>query len=323
MFRNILVPLDAYPFAEKAIPLAVDVAKACGAQLHFIHVMDFLSVPPYARDVPAREWWSGKGQGLAQEYVEVLAERVRRESNLEVHTSVRSNSVVSALLNELRDQEIDLIVMGTHARSTVSRMWQGSVADPMMRSCLCPVLLKRFDDDEALPEGHAPLRHVMIPLDGSELAEIAIEPAAHLAKALGARMTLVHVLNIAGAIAPIFPVAYDLVPVPEFIPPEEWQSYSERYLEEKAEPLRKQGIGVTVKVLLKEAKTSSDLINYAEANDVDLIAMATHGRTGIRRMLLGSTTDSVLKHTTLPLLVIPPHPHHVDQSELAADHAAG
>ena len=307
MFRNILVPLDAYPASEKAIPLAIDVATASGAHLHLMHVMDFLTMPPYARSISPQAWWSGKGGNLARDYVERIADHIRSTSDLEVSVAVRSSAVVPALLAELRDRHIDLIVMGTHARSVVGRMWLGSVAEPMMRASLCPILLKRVPEHLPIRESTR-VRKILVPLDGSPTAEAALDSAAHLATAMQAKVTLLHVLSMAPMVTPVFHFGYDAPTMPQYMPINEWRSTAEQYLSNQRDKLVMQtGLEVETDVVLKGALAAEDVISYATRHAVDVIAMATHGRSGIKRLVLGSTTEHVLRHSLLPLLVVPPH----------------
>ena len=305
MFRNILVPLDAFPVAERALPLAIDIARACRARLHLVHVMDYLTMPPYARTMAPRDWWSGKGGTLARGYVEGLAEQARNSGIREVMTSVRSSAVVPALMRELRDQNIDLVVMGTHGRNAIGRLWLGSVADPLMRDAVCPIIIKRFPAVSA-GESNTQLRHILVPLDGSQLAESAISPAVDLAVAVGARITFLHVVRNTPANAPVFVFGADASALPDHVLADPEERQPQRYLQQIIDREQARVANLAAAVVLQAAGIATDISTYASDNDVDLIAIATLGRSGVKRMIFGSATEYLIGHVDMPLLVVPP-----------------
>jgi nucleotide-binding universal stress UspA family protein len=208
-------------------------------------------------------------------------------------------NVAEALSHHIDTESVDLVVMTTHGRGGLSRAWLGSVADRLIRTTHVPVLLWRPHAAAIAVPGAAALpSHILIPLDGSALAESIIEPALALGALSKARYTLVQVvqppLNASAACSSH--AMCDAMCV---------KRGSIAYLERCAMRLRARGLEVDVRVVMQDnaaAGISEEAINAG----CDLIAMATHGRTGWSRLALGSVADKVLRSAPVPMLVLRP-----------------
>ena len=194
----------------------------------------------------------------------------------------------------------DLVVMTTHGRGPVSRALLGSVADELVRRCPVPVLLVR--SDETLPDLHQEpsVTRVLIPLDRSPTSEQILGPAMQLGSVLGASYTFLHV-----------------VPTGERLTTKagadqwaglnrSWQEHeaaeSLAYLERFAQCFRAPPVEVRTRVVISP-HVASAVVEEARAESCDLIALATHGRGGFKRLLLGSVADKVLRCAPCPVLV--------------------
>ncbi len=200
-----------------------------------------------------------------------------------------------------RENAISLIVMSTHGRRGLSRAWLGSVAAGVIREAVAPVLLVRPRKGGARPGATLRIRHILVPVDGSPLSESIVAPAAALGKAAGAKVTLIHVIE------PVFRLGEAvLVPAVEYDrnAHDRQQDEAKAYLDRLAARLRGEDLEVGVAVVTGEAVHT--LLDTARALDADLIALATHGRSGWQRIAFGSVADKIVRTSTLPALVMRP-----------------
>jgi nucleotide-binding universal stress UspA family protein len=191
--------------------------------------------------------------------------------------------------------QADLIVMASHGRTDFQRTLLGSVADEVIRESHVPVLIIR-DDLPSLPR--LPER-VLVPLDGSELSEAVLPYIMPLAQQLGWSLVLLWQVDyppqsipVQGAVIPLDFVA------------ERGDAEMVAYLNRVANDLQAKGISAEPRVWFG-AKAQS-IVEFASQEQMDLIAMSTHGRRGIGRWLRGSTTDYILAHATIPVLTLRP-----------------
>lgn len=301
MFTRILLPVDGSTFSEHALPYALHAARTAGAGVILTLVHDRQT--PIATDLVMRdaidEWEEKQAQHEAA-YLDALAERLNQEHGIAVRPLLLSGEVVPALEREVRVHEIDLVVMTTHGRAGLARAWLGSVADALIRRLEVPVLLVRPGEDE--PQARLPedgYRHVLIALDGSEQAERAIEPALALAAAPATRFTLLRMAAPPAAVtSPYLPHAARIT----HDETEQRTAESQQYLDGMVARLKERGRDVLA-VTTVDYHAAHAILRYADDNDIDLIAMSTHGRSPISRLVLGSTTDKVVRASAVPVLV--------------------
>ncbi len=296
MYKQIMVPLDGSKFAETAVPLALTLSRKTGAPIHLVTVIE--PVPAFAY-----EDWSTAAEEWTREYLAKLTEDVASRAGGEVTSAVLSGHVVDTLLQESREKSADLIVMASHGRGAVSRVWLGSVADRFVRQADRPVLLVKPDEDDHPGLGvAAAFDSLLVPLDGSELSESALAHATEFGELFGSAYHLTRV------------VAYPVDLASPYLPHtaqmnqavlEEAKERAAEYLEAHAERMRKRGVRVTTSISV-DAQAGHGILLEADAVECDGIAMATHGRKGLTRALLGSTADKVLRGTDLPLLLYRP-----------------
>jgi nucleotide-binding universal stress UspA family protein len=294
MFRKILVPLDGSSFGEYALPLALAIARRAAAPLELVHV--YTPVGPNAFRTPG----SSLPEERAQAYLEQLATSLSERWEVTIGVTVLAGPAANTLHDHAIDTGADLVVMTTHGRGMLARAWLGGVADTLVRRLPMPVLLAR-PHEEALDllEGVHELafEHVLVPLDGSPLAEEALAPATALGELMGAEFTLVQ------AIEPVMltyaPAAQASGVDERFL--EQWRAEAAAYLEGVAGPMRDRGLIVRTRVIYGPPAVA--IIDYAREHAADLIAMCTHGRGGIARMLLGSVADKVVRGAGAPVLI--------------------
>jgi nucleotide-binding universal stress UspA family protein len=239
------------------------------------------------------------------DYMARLAERVRVAGpNLSVtaRTVDSDDPLAEALGRAAEDAGADLVVMTTHGRGPFARFWLGSVSDEFLRHTPVPTLALRPRDDKgpASLTARPTLRHLIIALDGSDLAERVIEPAARLAAQFGADCTLVLVLGSASDSA-VVPRIRRSEPADATTPADR----AEQYLDRLAQSIAAKG-GTARTRLVREGAPGEVLLGIAGNDPAAGIALATHGRSGITRLLMGSVTDDVVRHAPGPVLVFHP-----------------
>jgi nucleotide-binding universal stress UspA family protein len=221
--------------------------------------------------------------------------------------SVKEGDPAVAIVDMAHDHHADLIVMVTHAREGMGRLVHGSVADRVLQGTPVPVLLLKHGEEPTgifIKEAHP---HLLVPLDGSELAESVLVRATSLANQLGAAVTLLRSLDLPVLTAGARGRTAAVNGMVEAIIPTERQTATQ-YLEKVQQRLQAQGIPTAEAIT--EGGAAQDIAEQArmlkEAGQAVIIVMATHGRTGVGRWLYGSVAGAVLHLADVPLLVIRP-----------------
>ncbi len=290
MFRNVLVPLDGSAAAEHALPWAVAAAAPSGT-VHLVHihlppvpvVVEGVVMSDPSLDESAREQ---EGESIVR-----LAERVRAAAPrlaVVARTIDTDDGLADALAKAAADAAADLVAMTTHGRGPFARFWLGSVADEFLRHSPAPVLVLRPRDPDAPPDLAAKpaLRQLIIPLDGSDLAGRILEPAARLGGVFGAEYTLLTVLDPADD-----PVVA--------------ARRAEAYLEPVARSIAERAGAVRTRVVRKESPAEA-VLALAGGDPATGVALATHGRSGVGRLLHGSVADELVRKAPGPVLVLHP-----------------
>ena len=254
-------------------------------------------------------------------YIERAAETIKRqvkdvqnelgippkERRVKVRAELADGHYAEEILRFAEENKVDLILMASHGRSGIRRWRMGSVADKVLRASKMPVLFIRAGVENAVPYDKWPTRTILVPLDGSETAESALPHAEALAKQRAPEPVTVNFIRVCDT--PIAPSYYspELSGVPlnwgEFMEQEMTfckQSATE-YLAKIAKQFEDNGIKTQSAVLV--GKAADEIIDYATKNPFSIIVMATHGRSGLSRLVFGSVTESVLQAVSNPILL--------------------
>lgn len=315
MYRSILVSLDGSTFAEAALPWALAMGRTGGADLHLASVHE--PIPSFSY-----EEWESAAWDWSEEYLKKVQTRLEAQASGGVDAWVGAGRVVDSLLQRAKDVNADLVVMATHGRGAFTRAWLGSVTDGLLRHTHLPVLIVRPPEgvkaglvevggaagaggavgaggEAGTPLQLPTLSTIVVPLDGSDLSESELAEAQTLAKEFGARVHLVRI------------VAYPVEIASPYLPHtvqmnarlvDEAKDAASDYMEQRAKALRERGIEVETHVRI-DAQPGHAIAEVVDEVGADLVIMATHGRGGIQRALLGSTTDKVIRSVTVPVLV--------------------
>lgn len=301
MFERILVPLDGSPRAELILPQLARLLRREDSEVLLLR----------AFHVPQGDAWMDlPRQNLAlereaaQKYVHDLAKRMAGQG-AKVHGRVVEGLPASSIL-ECADQEgATLIAMSTHGRSGLSRWVMGSVAEKVVRASRVPMLLVRSfrptpkGDLEPVPAAETPFRKILVPTDGSPTAMAAVTPAEKFAQLYGSEVVVLHVripYVPPGAVLPGMEAGAPIVEPPP-PPPEKDEATAAM-----AKRFEHAGLKVTRVSVLGDPAT--EIVDHGFASGVDLIALATHGRSGLSRWMLGSVAERVLRHASVPLLIV-------------------
>lgn len=212
--------------------------------------------------------------------------------------------IADTLATKASDTGSKYVIMTTHGRGPFTRFWLGSVADEFMRQSSIPTLMLRPNENEKVDFSvHPKLKHVLLPVDGSELAEKALPASTQLGRLFGADFTLLLVLEGGAHPAPL--PGMDAVGLPDDWVPNPTTEKATHYLDKLARKLRDQSLTVHSKVIQHESAANC-IIEYTKGHPDSLVALATHGHTGLVRMFLGSIADKVIRGSTGPVLIVRP-----------------
>jgi nucleotide-binding universal stress UspA family protein len=298
MYRRLLVPLDGSRLAEAVLPAVERLGQLCQATVMLLHVLE--------RGAPAAVHGERHLQALdeAEAYLGGVADRLRAQGiTVETHAhEVPEGDVPRSIAAHAAEAGADLIVLCTHGSGGVRQLLFGSVAQQVLKHGTVPVLLVR--GAEETPGPFQPAR-VLVPLNGTAVAEMAAEPARRLAGLLGARLHLVMVVATPDtqrgerqALAQALPTATRAA-----LELEELDAAD--YLEGMAARLRREGAAVSTEV--RRGDTSSALAEEAAEPDVGLVVLATRGLAGVQAIWAGSVTARLLARTRAPILLLRAH----------------
>ncbi len=310
MYRRMLVPLDGSQLAEETFPYARELAGRMDLDLDLLHVCG-----PLEANLTA----------MAQVYVDEMAESVREQiqriqtatggpeafRRVQVRSKVVMGYPAEEILTYAGANQIDIILLATHGASGVRRWALGSVAYQVLHAAQIPVWLVRSGIPEEVVFDKWPRRTILVPLDGSKLAESALPHAEALARQRGAQAVDILLLSV---YAPsidrstyYFPTDYPTtVPVKyaDYVQQEIAQAKErcEQYLTGIAGRIEAKGIRVRTTCVMGEP--AEEIVKYAHTNPFHLIVMASHGRSGIRHLTFGSIAERVLLECHTPLFLV-------------------
>jgi nucleotide-binding universal stress UspA family protein len=290
--------LDGSKTAEQVLPYARALANRLDAPVELVGVIDIAEFALHISAEKARylEKMIEQGERSSMDYLKGIAATFPGAA---VDCSVEKGTAAETIIDKAARAKGTLIMMATHGRSGINRWVLGSVAEKVLRATNDPLLLVRATD-QAPPEAEARLTSVIVPLDGSELAESVLPAVTELAKKLDLEIILFRAFNIpysiyAGA------DGYYAINFDQLIA--EIKDEATGYLEKRTEEIRRKGVE-KVSFLAKEGLSADEIISLGRQTPDNLIAMCTHGRSGVKRWVLGSVTETVVRHCGDPVLVI-------------------
>ncbi len=310
VFNNVIVPLDGSELSAQALPAASIMAKATGASMTLLRSFE-----------PIPYWQADAGQGRFRGSMAVaehdrIAALLRAEKQLLEQRGVDSRIDVVAsegaahesIINLANQQPDALIAMSTHGRGGLSRMLMGSVTAKVVRAVCNPTLIVRCNEKDCPVVPHH-LENIIVPLDGSDFAESALPYAQELATEFGARLTLVRTTPDSEyfRVNTEWGAAHDISTMKQYDPENTATRLAETakaYLWRKADELSAQFQAFDVEAVHRLETPSETVIKLTHRLDNGLVVMASHGRRGIGRALLGSVADRIVRHSRMPTLLV-------------------
>ncbi|MCH7564555.1 MAG: universal stress protein [Gemmatimonadetes bacterium] len=292
MLSSFLVSLDESDFDEQILPYASALARSADIALHLAHV--HVPYPPTQVMTTQYGWegvdmWQYDEQDREKEwsYLDETAKRVSEELGKPVTPALLVGEVAAAVEEYVKTHGIGLVVVGAHRHRGLLGLGPEAVEDALVHHTDLPVLIVPAEAGFPTEDG---IQRILVPLDISERAQTILQPAVELAQATGAELILLHVMPTMSAVG--IPVGH--------LPGR--ADIAETYLEGIAEGLRERSIVVHRRVVEQTSPVKA-ILDVIREERVDLIALTTDGHTGLRRALLGSVSESVLKESHKPVLL--------------------
>ena len=298
MYRMIMVPTDGSGSDREAIRVALRVAERSHAKVRLVRVLSTgaffaAGASPDAATVTAELLEEERDRILSE--LNALAAECRKACDAEIEVVVEDGAVSDALQAYASRNKVDLIVISSHGRGGIARVSLGSVTDLLIRHTTIPVLVAKLRASYLSPAAIEPFRRIVVPLDGSSLAEQILPRVVALAKLDEAQFILLRVLA---------PRSFALTGTAnqKHSRWDEEIAAAQAYLSHTARMLREEGFLATTDVVIGE-DIAEAIVDYASTKRADLIAIATHGRGGVSRALRGSVADVVTRTSRTSMLV--------------------
>jgi nucleotide-binding universal stress UspA family protein len=300
MYGKILVPLDGSQTAEKVLPYARYLAGKFKIPVELLAVVDIAEVASHMASEKARFL-----DTLIEDTVRHCTSYLRGVgttfAGIDVTCSVEKGKAEDTIIEKAASDKTMLIAVATHGRSGLNRFLLGSIAEKVLRGTVNPLLLIRATE-EAKSTGEATLKSVIVPLDGSELAEGVLPTVVDMAKNLDLEVELFRAYhipyNVYAGDEGFYAGNYDelLASV---------RDEAKEYLDKKAGELKTLGVA-KVTCVTKEGFAGDEIITLGRKTADNLIAMSSHGRSGVKRWVLGSVAETVVRHGGDPVLITRP-----------------
>lgn len=298
MYKKVVIPLDGSQLSEAILPYARVLAKSLKIPVDLLRVIEREVIEVAVN--PKRNYFIDDAEAdlrsSCNDYLAGVAASFVETPGVNCVTSVGDPAEV---IVETASADPDaLLAMSTHGRSGVQRWYLGSVAEKVLHASTNPMLVAKGTAEQKSHDGEATIKRIIVPLDGSFLAELALPHATVLAKALHAELDMVSVYTshtnayYAEGLIPNFDENRDAM-----------REEAKNYLDVKAEQLSTQGVG-NASCIIETGDAGARIIELAQQTPNSLVTMCSHGRSGIGRWVLGGTTDRVVRYSGDPVLVI-------------------
>ena len=287
MWKKILVPLDGSDLAELALPYAGELATAFSAEVVLVYVSE-----------PADSQY----RRMHELYLEKVAGQMRKAVK-KVSPVVLYGKPAEEIISYVERNDIDLVIMSSHGRTGITAWATGSVASKVLPATQVPLLLIRAVKPKRKVQRERLLNRILLPLDGSEAGEAAVGYIGEMMSRLELEVILFGVVPAGQHIRSVGGLDFILYPEQHL---ESVKAEAGEYLDKVYRRLkrRKGTVKVELKVGDKAGDIAREIINYAEKKRVNLIAISSHGHSGIERWVFGSIASRVLQASSLPVLVV-------------------
>ena len=285
MWKKILVPLDGSNLAELALPYAEELANAFKSEVILLHVSD-----------PAESHYRHMHELYVQEVAGRMKERIRRVSPVVV-----SGKSAEEIIGYAEKNKADLIIMTSHGRSGILSWATGSIASKLLQAATMPVLLVRAVKPKRKARREVLLNRILLPLDGSEAGEAAVEYIGEMMSRLESEVILLGAVSSGQHIRTVGGLDYIHYPQEQL---EIFKKEAQEYMDGVYRRLKRRKGTVKVAVKVGADDIGQEIIKFAEKERVNLIAISSHGHSGIEKWVFGSIANKVVQGSKAPVLVI-------------------
>lgn len=301
---NVLVPLDFSASSKEALEFALPLLRWFGANLHLAHIFepDYPLASMVALPLIVPELEIGK---RVRRHLKDVARKYAIELRPENIHAVKGRPF-EEICHLARNCAIDLIVTATRGNTGLKHLTLGSTAERVVRYSPCPVLVVRGGDrkrkagDKAKSQGALTFRKILVPIDFSDCSIAGLTFARALSKQFDSKLILLNAVPLQYAIASDEYARYDY---PLLL--KQGEKAAEKQMHDLIRKTAWEGIAVQSSLQIGHA--GEQICAHAESHGADLIVTSTHGRTGLRHILIGSTAEYVVRHASCPVLVVPSH----------------
>ena len=271
-------------------------AEKYEAELHVLHVVTIFKDQSdiISDEIADTEKTIRNLEEIAEKQLNKVIDSKGSDDMTLITTTKRSISAAPAIMEYSTENNIDLIVMGTHGRRGFGHLLLGSTAEEVVRLSECPVFtIRELKEDKLVMH----LNKILVPVDFSDHSKIALSHASEIAQSYNAQLQILHIIE--ETMHPAFSLSgkssiFDLIPGIE----DDCRKRTEKMVSETV-PSQ-----VKYDVHIKGGSVASDIIRFAKENSTDLIVIATHGLTGLEHMLLGSVTEKVVRMAHCPVFTV-------------------
>jgi len=309
MYQKMLIPLDGSELAEVVFTFAKELSGRLDIDLNLLHVSSQAT-----RDfIPMQKAYVKRSADIVKRQARDVQEKTLgkpADTPVKIKGDLVQGYAAEEILSFAAENESDLILLATHGRSGLKRWSIGSVAGKVLGASKIPVLLIRAGVEDETPYDKWTDKSIIVPLDGSELAESVLPHVEELAKQRGSEAAEVVLLRVVEP--PSIPTYYG----PEISGVSlNWGDYIQQetvrrkqssidYLAGIEKRFKDKNVKVSTEII--EGKANDEIVDYANKHPHGLIVMATHGRSGLSRLVYGSVAANLLQGVGNPILMVKP-----------------
>jgi nucleotide-binding universal stress UspA family protein len=294
---RILCATDFSDVSSMVVPYGIELAAELNSELYVCHVIDLPTISVYGEVVfdPITQ------QQRFMEFARHEIEKQLKDVSVEATPLITIGHATEEIASMAAEYDVDLVIAATHGRSGLKRLFLGSVTARLMRLLKCPILvLRAIDDSEKPPRQTIPFKRILVGCDFSKDSDSAIECSLNMAQEFESELHLVHVVE---------PTAYKgHLPFPaesgEPVPDDLHKAIREKLSAKVPDDAMHWCDGVKTSVLV--GKPYAELVRYADIKDIDLIALGVRGHGMVEGLLVGSTTDRVVRRAPCPVMSVNP-----------------
>jgi nucleotide-binding universal stress UspA family protein len=285
MWKKILVPLDGSDLAELALPYAEELATTFKSEVILLHVSE-----------PSEEHYRHMHQLYIEEVAQRLRERVRNVSPVVV-----SGKPADEIIGYAEKNKADIVIMTSHGRSGIMSWATGGIANKLLQAIDVPVLMVRAVKPRRKVKRPVLLNRILLPLDGSEAGEAAVSYVAELMSRLESEVILFGVVSSGQHIRSVGGLDYIHYPREQL---EIFEKEAEEYLDGVYRRLKRRKGSVKVTIRVGADDVGQEILKFAEEKGVNLIAISSHGHSGIEKWVFGSIANKVVQASKAPVLLV-------------------